>query len=194
MIQNLKIKEDTTSKLEELINSSAKKHKAADKALEYLCWVVNADILFDFALRTYDFELVIMVAKHTQKDPKEYLPYLKRLKELDHYQMRYQINIDLKNYEDALTQLSKAGDKYFETCLELINKHELYELAFSLFQSDEKLFSAINHAYGQYLVSKKRHFEAGYALLRSEHLKDALKCFTVSFDLNSRMLEPSTKS
>ena len=49
-----------------------------------------------------------MVAKHTQKDPKEYLPYLKSLQELDPILCRYQINFDLKHYEDALFELSKV--------------------------------------------------------------------------------------
>ena len=42
-----------------------KNNEKADSALEFLCWIVKADTLFDFALMTYDFELVIMVAKHT---------------------------------------------------------------------------------------------------------------------------------
>ena len=73
-----------------------------------MCWVVNADVLYDFSLKTYDFELVIMVAKHTQKDPKEFLPYLKKLQEMDPVWMKFQINYDLKYYEDALMELSKV--------------------------------------------------------------------------------------
>ena len=84
------------------------KSSIADQALEYLCWVVNANTLYDYALKTYDFELVIMVAKHTQKDPKEYLPYLKSLQEKESALMRYQINFDMKHYEDALIELSKV--------------------------------------------------------------------------------------
>ena len=46
------------------------------EALEYVSWLVNANHLFDVALTTYDFELVCLVASQTQKDPKEYVPYL----------------------------------------------------------------------------------------------------------------------
>lgn len=43
-----------------------------DRALKYAAVVVKgADILYDAALGTYDFDLVIMVAKVAQKDPKE---------------------------------------------------------------------------------------------------------------------------
>jgi elongator complex protein 1 len=99
------------------------KTEKADKALEFLCWMVKADTLFDFALITYDFELVIMVAKHTQKDPKEYLKYLNELEEIkkvDPIKMKYKINMDQKNYSGALKELSKGGEKYFNEALNLI--------------------------------------------------------------------------
>ena len=48
----------------------------AKEALEYVSWLVNPNALFDVALTTYDFELVTLVATQTQKDPKEYVPYL----------------------------------------------------------------------------------------------------------------------
>lgn len=48
----------------------------AREALAYISWLVNANKLYDVALTTYDFELVTLVASQTQKDPKEYVPYL----------------------------------------------------------------------------------------------------------------------
>ena len=193
LVQGLKIEEKNKLKIEEVvntsnINNSAKlknvkhDHYSADKTLEYLCWVVNADILFDFALKTYDFELVIMVAKHTQKDPKEYLPYLKKLQDLqdnDPILMKYQINIDLKFYGDALTELSKGGEKYFDKCVELINKHNLHEQAVTLFsKSEEKIYRAIYEQYGSYLKDvKKDILEAGWAYLKANKFAVSLKCF-----------------
>ena len=50
------------------------------EALEYVSWLVNPNRLFDVALTTYDFDLVTLVATQTQKDPKEYVPYLSELK------------------------------------------------------------------------------------------------------------------
>jgi elongator complex protein 1 len=35
--------------------------------------------MYEVALGTYDFELVKLVAQYTQKDPKEYLPYIQEL-------------------------------------------------------------------------------------------------------------------
>ena len=48
----------------------------AEEALEYVCWLVNANNLYNVALDLYDFDLVTMVATQTHKDPKEFLPYL----------------------------------------------------------------------------------------------------------------------
>jgi elongator complex protein 1 len=59
----------------------------AKGALEYVSWLVNANMLYDVALTTYDFELVTLVATQTQKDPKEYVPYLQKLKKMETYYM-----------------------------------------------------------------------------------------------------------
>ena len=136
------------------IESSSK----ADSALEFLCWIVKADTLFDFALITYDFELVIMVAKHTQKDPKEYLKYLHELEEMkkkDPIKMKYQINMDQKNFIGALKELSKGGEKYFDDALKLINEHNLYDEALSLYNTPlyEMFYAKIYENKGDYISS-----------------------------------------
>ena len=41
-----------------------------DSALQFLTYMVYVNALFDIALGTYNFELVIMVAEKSQKDPK----------------------------------------------------------------------------------------------------------------------------
>ena len=156
--------------------------KKADKALEFLCWIVNANTLFDFALKTYDFELVIMCAKHTQKDPKEYLSYLNKLEEIkkeDPILMKYQINLDQKFYSDALIELSKGGDKYFNKCLELIKNNKLFDLGLSLFNQpiNEILYSQIYEAKGDYYESEKNYLKASICFVRSRNYNKAIKCY-----------------
>ena len=157
--------------------------KKADKALEFLCWIVNANTLFDFALKTYDFELVIMCAKHTQKDPKEYLSYLNKLEEIkkkDPILMKYQINIDQKFYSDALIELSKGGDKYFDKCMELIKQNKLYDLGLSLFNQpiNELLYSQIYEAKGDYYYENEKNYNnAALCYIRSKNYEKALKCY-----------------
>ena len=78
----------------------------AKEALEYVSWLVNPNKLFDVALTTYDFELVTLVATQTQKDPKEYVPYLQSLKAMEPTYMKFRIEMDLKNYTTALEIIS----------------------------------------------------------------------------------------
>ena len=50
--------------------------------------------------------MVLQVAKHTQKDPKQYLPYLKQLQELEPIYRKFKIQKDLKQYTLALAELA----------------------------------------------------------------------------------------
>ena len=64
-----------------------------------MCWLADADSLYNLALLTYDLELVSSIAQHTNKDPKEYLPYLEELKAIENDIYRHsKICLDLKNY------------------------------------------------------------------------------------------------
>ena len=129
-----------------------------------------------------------MVAKHTQKDPKEFLPYLKKLQEMDPVWMKFQINYDLKYYEDALMELSKVlnflfqgQEIYFDKCLNIIEKHQLYEFSLKLFCKNSKIFSKVWEIYGVFLESQSKFYEAGYAYLESNEYEKSLKCFIVYY-------------
>ena len=41
-----------------------------DDGIRFLAYMVDVNTLFDVALGTYDFEIVMMVAEKSQKDPK----------------------------------------------------------------------------------------------------------------------------
>jgi elongator complex protein 1 len=56
---------------------------SADDAMKYLLYLVDVNRLYDVALGLYDFDLVMLVAAKSNKDPKEYLPFLNKLRRLD---------------------------------------------------------------------------------------------------------------
>ena len=58
------------------------KDSVADSALNFILLLVNVNQLFDVALGLYDFDLVLLVAEKSDKDPKEFLPFLNELKKL----------------------------------------------------------------------------------------------------------------
>ena len=175
------------------------KTEKADKALEFLCWMVKADTLFDFALITYDFELVIMVAKHTQKDPKEYLKYLNELEEIkkvDPIKMKYKINMDQKNYSGALKELSKGGEKYFNEALNLIQKYNLYNEGLSLYNTPlyENLYAQIYEKKANYLNNlpsndpNKNDNLAAMCYFRCRNYKKAFKLFCSLGKVNEALI------
>ncbi len=84
-------------------------HSAVDEGLRHLLYIVDVNELFDVALGTYDFDLVLMVAEKSQKDPKEYLPFLNDLKKLEENYMKYKIDLYLKRFKKALQSIIKCG-------------------------------------------------------------------------------------
>jgi elongator complex protein 1 len=50
-----------------------------------------------------------MVAEKSQKDPKEYLPFLNDLKKLEENHMKYKIDLYLKRYKKALQSIVKCS-------------------------------------------------------------------------------------
>jgi elongator complex protein 1 len=56
---------------------------SADDAMKYLLYLVDVNRLYDVALGLYDFDLVMLVAAKSNKDPKEYLPFLNKLRRSD---------------------------------------------------------------------------------------------------------------
>ncbi|KAJ3126221.1 hypothetical protein HK098_007777 [Nowakowskiella sp. JEL0407] len=76
-----------------------------EQALQYTIFLVKVDKLFDVALGLYDFPLVIMVAQHSQKDPKEFLPFLSSLQSLPPHYQHFKIDTHLQKYVSALSHL-----------------------------------------------------------------------------------------
>jgi elongator complex protein 1 len=107
-------------------HESSHPHSTTEASLKYLSWLVNPDNLFNVALGMYDLQLTSTLAKFTQKDPKEYLPYLNSLNDLPETERKYQICMDLKNFPKALEELVKGGESYKRKALDLIKNQKLY--------------------------------------------------------------------
>jgi elongator complex protein 1 len=132
-----------------------------EDALEYICWLVDANKLYNVALQTFDFDLVTMVATQTQKDPREFLPYLNSLKEMEPEYMKFKVQYDLKEYELALQMISQADVKYFKEALAMIKKQRLYRQALRHYKDHPDLLKEIKIAFADYLHDRKYFEEAG---------------------------------
>ncbi|KAI9298608.1 IkappaB kinase complex, IKAP component [Neoconidiobolus thromboides FSU 785] len=145
----------------------------AEKTLKYAIFLANVDQLYDVALGMYDFSLVIMVAKHSQKDPKEYLPFLDELKKLEPNYQKFKIDQHLKRFDKALQNISRADDN-FEECLSFIKEHSLYQQALKLYERNSEQYKIIMSSFAAYLHSSKKYQDAGTAYLAIMDYQNAL--------------------
>ncbi|WAR00251.1 ELP1-like protein [Mya arenaria] len=152
-------------------------HISAEEALKYLVFLVDVNELYDIALGTYDFNLVLMVAEKSQKDPKEYIPFLNDLRKLETNYQRFTIDKHLKRYEKALTHIVKCGPEHFQECLSLVNEHKLHTQALQLYPPSSSQYKEIANGYGDVLAEKRRHDEAAIMYVKGENWEAALSSY-----------------
>ncbi|XP_012374284.1 elongator complex protein 1 isoform X2 [Dasypus novemcinctus] len=150
---------------------------SAEEALKYLLLLVDVNELYDYSLGTYDFDLVLMVAEKSQKDPKEYLPFLNTLKKMEPNYQRFTIDKYLKRYEKAISHLSKCGSEYFPECLNLIKDKNLYNEALKLYPPNSQQHKDISIAYGEHLLQVHLDELAGLVFARCGAHEKALEAF-----------------
>ena len=151
----------------------------AEEALKYLLYMVDVNVLYDVALGMYDFELVMLVAQRSQKDPKEYIAFLNGLSELDEEYRKYTIDAYLKRHASALEHIARIPQR-FEECLAFVQCHDLYAKALRLFSSKSKEYKRIALKYGKYLVKKTKYKEAGIMFVKGEDYEEALFAFKLA--------------
>lgn len=171
-------------------SNGTKASVSAQEALKYLLYLVNVNDLYHVALGMYDFDLVLFVAQKSQKDPKEFLPFLNELKQLEENYRKYRIDNHLKRYEKALEHIVKCGVEKVDECLELVEKHNLYTKALRLFKSSDECYNDVVIQYADYLRSKQVFYEAtlmyerggdfNQALLSAKHTLDWKKCLRLA--------------
>ncbi|KAG8811746.1 hypothetical protein FRC19_003616 [Serendipita sp. 401] len=114
-----------------------------EDAVRYIIFLVDADKLFDVALGMYDFALVLLIAQHSQRDPREYLPFLRELKALEKCYQRFRIDDHLKRYGKALKDLADGGDQYFSEALLYMEKHQLYIDGLAIWKGKTKEYKVL---------------------------------------------------
>ncbi|XP_073202116.1 elongator complex protein 1 isoform X4 [Lepidochelys kempii] len=160
--------------------SPAAEGVTAEAALKYLLFLVDVNELYDHSLGTYDFDLVVMVAEKSQKDPKEYLPFLNTLRKMETNYQHYTIDKYLKRYKKALCHLSKCGPEHFSEFLNLVKDQKLYNEALKLYPPDTPEHKAVGSAFGEHLNQKHLYEQAGLIFARCGAFERALDAFLSS--------------
>ncbi|XP_001980535.3 putative elongator complex protein 1 [Drosophila erecta] len=146
----------------------------ADQLLQYLLYLVDVNELYNVALGTYDFGLVLFVAQKSQKDPKEFLPYLNELKALPIDYRKFRIDDHLKKYDSALSHLASCGEEHYEEALEFIRKHGLYTDALAIYRQHNEFQKTIYVAYADHLRASAKLDNASIMYERGGELQQAL--------------------
>ncbi|CAH2087106.1 unnamed protein product [Euphydryas editha] len=182
------VKKNTVNDLEEalILIKELKKQESvgnkklpvtSDEALKYLLYMVNVENLFDVALGMYDFDLVLLVANKSQKDPKEYISMLNELNEMDENYKKFTINKHLKRFDRAVQCLAKSGPNKYGELRTFVKYHSLYRTALALFSAEEEIYKQISDDFGSYLKLKKQLIEAGIIYERAGSIDKAIECY-----------------
>jgi len=137
------------------------------EGLTHILYLVDVEQLFKIALGMYDLSLVTFIASKAQKDPKEYLPFLSSLQQLEENYQKFTIDNHLKRFDKALGHLAKCPDRVAE-CLEFVVKRDLYKNALKIFEVDTDTWKRVCVLFGENLTRLGRHEEAGILLQRAE--------------------------
>uniref|UniRef100_A0A8C4NMY7 Elongator complex protein 1 n=1 Tax=Eptatretus burgeri TaxID=7764 RepID=A0A8C4NMY7_EPTBU len=153
------------------------KSVGAEEALKFLLFLVDVNELYEHALGTYDLQLVLMVAEKSQKDPKEYLPILNELKQMDKHYRCYTIDHHLGRHGKALVHLSKCGPEKFPMLLNLAREKNLFREALKFYPHDSSEFQELSKGYAEKLGEQGHLEEAGLVLARCGLWHSALEAF-----------------
>ncbi|KEY76028.1 killer toxin sensitivity protein IKI3 [Aspergillus fumigatus] len=111
----------------------------------------------------------------TAHDPREYLPFLRKLQQLPEDRRRFEIDNYLGRWAKALKHLH-ALNAYDEIRVYVI-KHELYKEAIDLFKYQPEQLRDITHIYADFLHDHSKYKEAGIAYESLSLYEDAYKCY-----------------
>lgn len=163
-------------------DNKRKFYPSSEESLKHLLWLTDSESVYEAALGLYDLNLAAIVALNSQKDPKEFLPYLRGLGDLPPVVMKYTIDLKLRRYERALRHIVSAGDDYHEDCLNLMkNNPELFPLGLQLFNNNVKRIQ-IMEAWGDHLQEEKHFEDAASTYICCSSFQRALKAYRACGD------------
>ncbi|KAG6918878.1 hypothetical protein DXG01_010942 [Tephrocybe rancida] len=147
--------------------------EVVEDAVKYIIFLVDADRLFDTALGMYDFSLVLMIAQHAQKDPREYLPFLRELRALEKHYQHFKIDDHLKRHESALRNINLAGSDHFEEAMAYVELHQLYDAALRIWKGTDQ-YNTVLELYGDWLFERREFRQAGSTFIEAQAFSKAM--------------------
>ncbi|QSZ31521.1 hypothetical protein DSL72_001088 [Monilinia vaccinii-corymbosi] len=150
----------------------------ADKAVEHICFLADVNRLYENALGLYDLDLALLVAQQSQKDPREYLPFMQNLQQMPELRRKYSIDDYLSRHTKALNHLHELNA--FEELQKYTQKHALYKAALAIYRYNPEPLAVITALYAEYLESKSSYKEAALAYESLHNYAKATSCYLAS--------------
>lgn len=145
--------------------------------LTHLCFLLDVNKLYNHALEAYDLQMALNVAQKSQKDPKEYLPFLQNLQVQKPLERQFLVDDYLNNHGKALQWLvdmgADASDRFFSYLVE----HLLYKKALAMCKYDAETAATVYGLYADYLYGQKNYVEAALVYEYLGSLESALDSY-----------------
>lgn len=147
----------------------------AERAVEHICFLQDVNRLYDHALGLYNLELALLVAQQSQRDPREYLPFMQDLHKLPELRRKFTIDEHLGRREKALQHLHALNA--FDEVQSYTVKYALYQAALRLYRYDAERHRVLTDLYASYLESRSKYREAGLAYESLNNFSRATACY-----------------
>ncbi|KAI0479257.1 IkappaB kinase complex, IKAP component [Xylariaceae sp. FL0804] len=147
----------------------------AEKAVEHICFLADVNTLYDEALGLYHLGLALLVAQQSQRDPREYLPFIQDLHQLPDLRRKFTIDDHLNRHEKALTHLQAM--QAHQEAQDYTVKHTLYATALRLYRYDQPNLTIITGLHAAHLESRSRYREAGLSYESLSDFAAATRCY-----------------
>ncbi|KAH8697212.1 putative killer toxin sensitivity protein [Talaromyces proteolyticus] len=166
---------DLDSGLQLVANLRVQNPAQAEEAIEHMCFLTDAYHLYNNALGLYDLELTLLVAQQAQKDPREYLPFLRNLQSLPELRRQFEIDNFLGRFTKALKHLHALN--VYDELKQYAVKHNLYRDALELYKYQPDQLKDMTHLYADYLQEQNNHKEAAIAYESLELYEEAYRAY-----------------
>lgn len=147
----------------------------AEKAVEHICFLQDVNRLYDHALGLYNLDLALLVAQQSQRDPREYLPFIQDLHQKPELRRKFAIDDHLGRRDKALQHLHALN--VFDEVRTYTTRYSLFKTALRLYRYDTERHRALTDLYAAYLESQSKHREAGLAYESLDNFARATSCY-----------------
>ena len=158
---------DLDAGLSQIANLRKQNSHQVDAAVEHICFLADVNRLYDNALGLYDLQIALLIAQKSQKDPREYIPFLQGLQQMPELRRQFSINNFLGRHAKALRNLCDIDA--FEEVKSYAVKYSLYSQALEYYRYQDARLAEVMRLYADNLQQGGKFKDAGIAF---EFLRD----------------------